>query len=75
MNEARNSPYPSDLTDAEWAVLQPLMPPPAATGRPLKWTRRQMAEAIFYLLRSGCSWRMLPRHFPPWNTVHSQLLR
>ena len=75
MNEARNSPYPSDLTDAEWAVLEPLMPPPAATGRPLKWTRRQMAEAIFYLLRSGCSWRMLPRHFPPWNTVHSQLLR
>ncbi|MBX9933697.1 MAG: IS5 family transposase [Methylobacterium sp.] len=75
MNEARNSPYPSDLTNSEWLVLEPLMPPPATTGRPLKWTRRQMAEAIFYLLRSGCSWRMLPRHFPPWNTVHSQLLR
>ncbi len=58
-------PYPSDLSDAEWAVLRPLLPPPSLTGRPLKRPRREMAEAIFYLVRSGCAWRMLPRHFPP----------
>lgn len=68
-------PYPSDLSDAEWAVLEPLLPPPSRIGRPLKWPRRAMAEAIFYLVRSGCAWRMLPRHFPPWQTVHSQLHR
>ena len=67
--------YPSDLSDAEWAVLEPLLPPAARIGRPLKWQRRAMAEAIFYLVRSGCAWRMLPRHFPPWQTVHSQLHR
>lgn len=57
-------PYSSDLSDAEWAVLRPLLPPPSLTGRPLKWPRPEMAEAIFYLGRSGCAWRMLPRHFP-----------
>lgn len=44
-------------------------------GRPLKWPRRLMVEAIFYLVRSGCAWRMRPRHFPPWQTVHSQRMR
>ena len=68
-------PYPSDLSDAEWVALEPLLPPPSRIGRPLKWPRRAMAEAIFYLVRSGCAWRMLPRHFPPWQTVHSQLHR
>jgi putative transposase len=68
-------PYPSDLSDAEWAVLKPLLPPPSRRGRPLKWPRSEMAEAIFSLVRSGCAWRMLPRHFPPWQTVHSQLTR
>jgi transposase len=67
--------YPSDLSDAEWAVLEPLLPRPSRFGRPLKWPRRMMAEAIFYLVRSGCAWRMLPRHFPPWQTIHSQLTR
>ena len=70
-----NRAYPSDLTDAEWVALEPLLPPPSRIGRPLKWPRRAMAEAIFYLVRSGCAWRMLPRHFPPWQTVHSQLHR
>ncbi|WP_222183995.1 transposase, partial [Geminicoccus harenae] len=68
-------PYPSDLSDAEWTALEPLLPPPSHLGRPPKWPRRVMAEAIFYLVRSGCAWRMLPRHFPPWPTVHSQLTR
>ena len=68
-------PYPSDLSDAEWAVPEPLLPRPSRFGRPLKWPRRMMAEAIFYLVRSGCAWRMLPRHFPPWPTVCSQFAR
>jgi putative transposase len=73
--DADRQPYPSDLTDAEWAALEPLLPPPSRRGRPLKWARRLMAEAIFYLVRSGCAWRMLPRHFPPWPTVYSQFAR
>lgn len=75
MPDRRARPYPTDLSDAEWAVLEPLLPAPARTGRPLKWPRRLMVEAIFYLVRSGCAWRMLPRHFPPWPTVYSQFAR
>ncbi len=67
--------YPTDLSDAEWAALEPLLPPPAKTGRPLKWPRRLMAEAIFYLVRSGCAWRMLPTSFPPWQTVFAHFRR
>lgn len=65
MRKAASRRYPTDLSDAEWAALGPLLPPPAARGRPLKWPRRLMVEAIFYLVRSGCAWRMLPRCFPP----------
>jgi putative transposase len=75
MSDRRFRPYPTDLSDAEWAALEPLLPPPSRLGRPLKWSRRTMAEAIFYLVRSGCAWRMLPRHFPPWPTVYSQFTR
>jgi transposase len=53
-------------------VLEPLLPPPPRIGRPLKWPRRVIAEAIFYLVRSGCAWRMLPV-LPAGRTVHSQL--
>jgi putative transposase len=60
---------PSDVTDAEWAVLEPFFPPPAATGRPRKWEMRRIVEAIFYLLRGGLPWRMLPPSFPPVSTV------
>ncbi len=60
---------PTDLTDAEWAKLEPLVPPPAATGRPRKWKMRKIIEAIFYLLRGGLPWRMLPPCFPPASTV------
>lgn len=67
-------PYPSRLTDAEWALLEPFLPP-AGRGRPPKWPRRLVADAIFYLVRSGCAWRMLPQEFPPWPTVFSQFRR
>jgi putative transposase len=61
-------PYPSDLTDQEWKLLQPLLASPKRRGRPPKWPpRRVLADAVFYLLRSGCAWRMLPREHPPWQ--------
>lgn len=60
---------PSDLTDAEWAVLEPLLPLPAQVGRPRKWSLRRIVEAILYLLRGGLPWRMLPPCFPPVSTV------
>lgn len=60
---------PSDLTDAEWAVLEPFFPPPSHVGRPRKWPMRRIVEAICYLLRGGLPWRMLPPCFPPVSTV------
>ena len=60
---------PSDLTDAEWAVLEPFFPPPSSVGRPRKWPLRRIIEAILYLLRGGLPWRMLPPCFPPVSTV------
>lgn len=51
---------PSDLTDAEWAVFEPLMPIASTTRRPMKWTYRELLDAMFYLLRGGLTWRMLP---------------
>ena len=74
MPEVRRA-YPSDLSDAEWALLAPLLPPSKPTGRPRKWPERLVADAVFYLLRSGCAWRMLPREFPPWSTVFSRFRR
>ena len=63
--------YPSDLSDAEWALLAPLLPLAKRTGRPRKWSDRLIADAVFYVLRSACAWRMLPDSFPPWSTVFS----
>jgi transposase len=62
--------YPSDLSDQEWAILEPLLSSAEKRGRPPKWPHRHVADAVFYLLRSGCSWRMLPREYPPWQTVY-----
>jgi putative transposase len=63
------------LSDAEWAILAPLLPPPKPTARPRKWPDRLIADAVFSVLRSGCAWRMLPREFPPWPTVFSRFRR
>jgi|tagenome__1003787_1003787.scaffolds.fasta_scaffold20309690_1 transposase len=65
--------YPSDLSDAEWAVVEPLLPAPTAHprgGRPEKHARRDIVDAILYVVRSGCAWRQLPVDFPPWETVY-----
>ena len=67
--------YPSDVTDAEWQILAPLLPPPAETGRHRSWPMREMINAIFFVLRGGCSWRMLPRHFPPHQTTYRWFTR
>jgi len=64
-------PYPSDVTDEQWAILRRLIPPARPGGRPRSVDLRQVVNAIFYLTRSGCSWRMLPRDFPPWKTVYN----
>lgn len=69
---ARRAPraaYPTDLTDAQWAVLAPLLPPPSRRGRPRRVCLREVLNALFYLVRSGCAWRLLPREFPAWTTV------
>ena len=63
-------PYPSDLTAAEWAILEPLLPPAKRGGRPRTVAMRQVLNAIFYVLKSGCQWDMLPRDFPPKGTVY-----
>lgn len=63
-------PYPTDLTDRQWALVEPLLPPPNETGRPMKHTRREIVNAILYQARSGAAWRMLPRDLPPWQTVY-----
>ena len=61
--------YPSDTTDAEWAVLEPLVPGPRPGGRPAAHERREVVDAIFYVLRTGCQWRALPHDYPAWGTV------
>ena len=63
--------YPTDLTDAQWENLLPYLPKPSPVGRPLKWEMRSIINAMFYLLKSGCQWRMLPHQMPPWQTVYS----
>ena len=62
--------YPSDFTDKEWAVIEPLLPV-QKTGRPRKYSQREMLNAILYIVRSGCSWRMLPHDLPPWKAVYA----
>jgi len=61
--------YPSDLTDAQWERLAPLIPPAKSGGRPRSVDVRAIIDAIFYRTKTGCQWRQLPRDFPPWGTV------
>lgn len=66
----RDQPYDTDLTDAQFALLAPLLPQPKRTGRPPA-DLRAVLNGIFYLNRAGCPWRLLPHDFPPWSTVHT----
>jgi putative transposase len=61
--------YPSDLTDAQWALIEPHLPPAPGGGRPRKTDLRDVLDAILYILRTGCQWRYLPIDFPPKSTV------
>ncbi len=62
--------YPTDLTDAEWECIEPHVASPNKRGRPKIYSLRHVLNAIFYVLRSGCAWRLLPREFPPWRAVY-----
>jgi putative transposase len=62
--------YQTDLSDAEWSCLESHLPAPKANGRPRIYPLREILDAIFYVVRSGCQWRLLPHDFPPWKTVY-----
>jgi putative transposase len=62
--------YQSDLSDAEWSCLEPHLAAPKATGRPKLHATREILNAIFYVVRGGCPWRLLPNDFPPWKSVY-----
>jgi putative transposase len=66
----RTQHYDTDLTDAQYILLAPFLPPPKKTGRP-RADLRAVLDGILYLVRSGCQWRLLPKDFPPWSTVHT----
>ena len=63
-------PYSTDLTDAQWQILEPLVPAAKTGGRPPKYPRREVLNAVLYLTRNGCAWRNLPHDLPPWSLVH-----
>jgi transposase len=62
-------PYPTDLTMTQWKRLEPWIPKDAPTGRPPKYTKREIVNAILYVTRNGCTWRGLPHDFPPYDIV------
>lgn len=70
-----SQPYATCLTNAEWALAAPFLPPPARCGRPRRWPMRAVFDGILYVLRTGCAWRHLPRDFPPWPTTLRWFLR
>lgn len=71
----QESQYLSDLTDAQWQILRPFFRKRSRRGRPLVYPRREVINAILYVVRSGCQWRMLPHDFPPWKTVYQIFYR
>jgi len=69
--------YPTDVTDAQWETIQAVLPSPKGgkSGRPPKWPRREIWNAIFYQARAGCAWRLLPHDLPPWELVWEHFCR
>jgi putative transposase len=67
---ARRLTYTTDLTDKEWQILEPLLPPGKAGGRPRKYPMREVLNGIQYVLRGGCAWRLIPHDLPHWQTVY-----
>jgi putative transposase len=64
------NPYPSDITDEQWSLIESHIPPEKSGGRPRTVNLREVINGILYLNRTGCSWRMIPHDLPPWGTVH-----
>lgn len=67
--------YAGDLTDAQWEIVAKLMPVGIKSGQPRKWKVRVMLDAIFYVEKTGCQWRQLPKDFPPWKRVYNTYWR
>jgi putative transposase len=72
---SKRKSYPSDLTDGQWGLLRPLLPREKGVGRPSTVDRRDLLDASYYILRTGCQWRQLPHDFPPWGTASSPFYR
>lgn len=64
-------PYPTDLTDKQWTLIEPLLPKRDGRGRKPQHARRELLNAVLYLNRTGCQWRMLPHDFPAWEAVYA----
>ena len=62
--------YQTDVTDEEWRVIEPHLPAAKGTGRPRAWPMREIINGIFYVMRAGCPWRLLPSDLPPWSTIY-----
>ena len=67
--------YPTDMNDAQWEVISRLIPPAKKGGRPREVDMRSLLNGIFYAVRAGCAWRMLPKEYPPWQTVYYYFAR
>src|SRR4030067_2828764 len=74
MTKSRQA-YPTDLNDTEWSVLAPYFSQEQMTGRPREHTYREILNAIFYIVRSGCAWRLMAHDLPPWKTVYTYFRR
>ena len=72
-HERRGLRYPSDLTDAEWALVEPFIPPARRGGRQRTVDVREVLNGILYVLATGCQWRALPKDLPPESTTHDYL--
>jgi putative transposase len=74
MSHAEQAKYPTDLSDKQWQILRKLLPQASRRGAPQTVCRRAVVNAVLYLLRGGCAWRLLPREFPKWKTVYGIFL-
>ena len=71
----RKGSYPSDLTDEQWKLIEPLIPAPCRLGKPRKNSMREIVNACLFLVRTGCAWRLLPKTFPPWQATYKSFSR
>lgn len=72
---AKKEAYPSSVTDREWEIIKPLLPERGKLGRPPRYEAREMVNAIFYVTKSGCSWRMIPQEFAHWRLVYYYFIK